>query len=362
MYCRDFARDHLLNQSGYRLSLKKCTDVAECPQRACQPWRGPVMSSHQPDPTLHDGKYLDDAAVGLLDPTQWSLPPSKQLSKFFREHPVSTVEQQRQIGEQLKLSAQEVGSWLEKQRKLAQNKAEKALDMREKLGVLKIAAEDNTRVAGLLVMKVDTLKLELRVVAQQLFPGMSARAPMFNMNRVPLIEKIVELEKIAEEKGVAIQRLTALPGASPPPPANRPTRRNAPERERVVRPSAKRVRRRSSAAPDGGSDSNKSVPETDEDEEGEVEDTDEDEDEDEDTDEDEEDDVPCFKCGGRDSAGENLMILCDSENCNQGWHLQCLTPPLSSVPSGRWFCSTCEMRVVRTRTGRKSMGARWVSL
>ncbi|KAK0182819.1 hypothetical protein PV327_000914 [Microctonus hyperodae] len=45
----------------------------------------------------------------------------------------------------------------------------------------------------------------------------------------------------------------------------------------------------------------------------------------------------CRKC--RDA--EN-MLLCDG--CNQGQHLYCLKPKLTSVPKGDWFCITCKPR------------------
>ena len=33
------------------------------------------------------------------------------------------------------------------------------------------------------------------------------------------------------------------------------------------------------------------------------------------------------------------MLLCD--RCDEGWHMQCLQPPLTSVPRGDWFCPRC---------------------
>jgi hypothetical protein len=33
------------------------------------------------------------------------------------------------------------------------------------------------------------------------------------------------------------------------------------------------------------------------------------------------------------------MLLCD--NCNTGWHMKCLTPPLRKKPAEDWFCSRC---------------------
>ena len=36
------------------------------------------------------------------------------------------------------------------------------------------------------------------------------------------------------------------------------------------------------------------------------------------------------------------MLLC--YNCNTGWHLVCLGPPLATVPTGRWECPLCSQR------------------
>jgi len=33
------------------------------------------------------------------------------------------------------------------------------------------------------------------------------------------------------------------------------------------------------------------------------------------------------------------MLLCD--NCNSGWHINCLNPPLKKVPQGAWICPYC---------------------
>ncbi|KAH7445800.1 hypothetical protein KP509_01G024900 [Ceratopteris richardii] len=45
----------------------------------------------------------------------------------------------------------------------------------------------------------------------------------------------------------------------------------------------------------------------------------------------------CEQCHS--GSHEQSMLFCD--RCNQGWHLYCLTPPLSSAPSGNWYCSDC---------------------
>lgn len=33
------------------------------------------------------------------------------------------------------------------------------------------------------------------------------------------------------------------------------------------------------------------------------------------------------------------MLLCDE--CDQGYHIYCLDPPLKSIPKTDWFCSDC---------------------
>jgi hypothetical protein len=39
--------------------------------------------------------------------------------------------------------------------------------------------------------------------------------------------------------------------------------------------------------------------------------------------------------------GGTTMLLCDK--CNDGWHMKCLTPPLTRKPKGDWFCPRCEV-------------------
>ena len=47
-------------------------------------------------------------------------------------------------------------------------------------------------------------------------------------------------------------------------------------------------------------------------------------------------DVLCEVCQEPDPDG---FIFCDQ--CNTGWHIFCLTPPLLSIPAGSWFCPRC---------------------
>lgn len=37
--------------------------------------------------------------------------------------------------------------------------------------------------------------------------------------------------------------------------------------------------------------------------------------------------------------GEEWMLLCDA--CWKGWHMYCLTAPLTDTPEGCWVCPTC---------------------
>uniref|UniRef100_A0A3Q3QMS8 PHD and ring finger domains 1 n=1 Tax=Monopterus albus TaxID=43700 RepID=A0A3Q3QMS8_MONAL len=46
----------------------------------------------------------------------------------------------------------------------------------------------------------------------------------------------------------------------------------------------------------------------------------------------------CEVCGSSDR--EDCLLLCDS--CDAGYHMECLTPPLDSVPVEEWFCPECE--------------------
>jgi hypothetical protein len=39
------------------------------------------------------------------------------------------------------------------------------------------------------------------------------------------------------------------------------------------------------------------------------------------------------------TSGARHMLLCD--NCAEGWHMYCLTPALTRIPRGDWFCPRC---------------------
>jgi hypothetical protein len=53
----------------------------------------------------------------------------------------------------------------------------------------------------------------------------------------------------------------------------------------------------------------------------------------------------------REPAYEAVMVLCDS--CNRGYHIFCLTPPLTAVPpkGEMWFCGSCVKAGVNVQTG-----------
>jgi transposase InsO family protein len=54
----------------------------------------------------------------------------------------------------------------------------------------------------------------------------------------------------------------------------------------------------------------------------------------------EEEGAACEVCGSTSSTVPSKMLLCDQ--CNQGYHLLCLDPPLTRVPRSKtWFCSNC---------------------
>ncbi|GLC44517.1 hypothetical protein PLESTB_000064800 [Pleodorina starrii] len=48
-------------------------------------------------------------------------------------------------------------------------------------------------------------------------------------------------------------------------------------------------------------------------------------------------DLACEVCGFPDQ--EEVMLLCDG--CGTGWHMHCLRPQLTQVPSGTWVCPDC---------------------
>lgn len=49
--------------------------------------------------------------------------------------------------------------------------------------------------------------------------------------------------------------------------------------------------------------------------------------------------LPCEICKSNYENDDDHLLICD--NCNNGFHMECLTPALSSVPKGAWFCPEC---------------------
>ena len=51
--------------------------------------------------------------------------------------------------------------------------------------------------------------------------------------------------------------------------------------------------------------------------------------------------MPCEQCGKHVVIPPNEMLLCDGRSCTRGYHLRCISPPLTEVPSGDWLCAYC---------------------
>ena len=54
------------------------------------------------------------------------------------------------------------------------------------------------------------------------------------------------------------------------------------------------------------------------------------------------DNLPCEICKGNYENDDFTLILCDS--CNNGFHMDCLTPKLNEVPVGAWYCPDCKLK------------------
>lgn len=60
----------------------------------------------------------------------------------------------------------------------------------------------------------------------------------------------------------------------------------------------------------------------------------------------------CIVCGKKMSTTGARLILC--ELCPRSYHTDCIRPPLSKVPRGKWYCSNCISKKPQKRTIRKS--------
>jgi hypothetical protein len=56
--------------------------------------------------------------------------------------------------------------------------------------------------------------------------------------------------------------------------------------------------------------------------------------------------IECMACQSTSCSVPSQMLLCDNENCENGLHLTCCTPPISTVPDGLWFCPACSEAVL----------------
>ncbi|BAM42454.1 Requim, req/dpf2 [Theileria orientalis strain Shintoku] len=61
----------------------------------------------------------------------------------------------------------------------------------------------------------------------------------------------------------------------------------------------------------------------------------------------EEEDEGCAICGNDDNWPQ--LLLCD--NCDKGYHMYCLDPPLTEVPPNNWYCAQCNMEAGVTIAG-----------
>ncbi|KAL3138929.1 hypothetical protein ABBQ32_14197 [Trebouxia sp. C0010 RCD-2024] len=62
-------------------------------------------------------------------------------------------------------------------------------------------------------------------------------------------------------------------------------------------------------------------------------------------------DTACEVCSSAEDADH--MLLCDK--CNRGYHVDCLVPPMASIPPGEWFCQKCEAKRTRIK-GKGTVG------
>lgn len=54
------------------------------------------------------------------------------------------------------------------------------------------------------------------------------------------------------------------------------------------------------------------------------------------------DNLPCEICKGNYENDDDHLLICDK--CNNGFHMECLTPKLVAVPKGAWFCPECSAK------------------
>lgn len=47
----------------------------------------------------------------------------------------------------------------------------------------------------------------------------------------------------------------------------------------------------------------------------------------------------CIVCGKKQANSGTKLVLCDL--CPRAYHLDCLQPPITKIPRGKWYCLNC---------------------
>lgn len=63
--------------------------------------------------------------------------------------------------------------------------------------------------------------------------------------------------------------------------------------------------------------------------------------------------LPCEICKGNYENDDDRLLVCDK--CNNGFHLECLTPSLNSVPKGAWFCPECSVSSLQENSSEQKL-------
>ena len=62
-------------------------------------------------------------------------------------------------------------------------------------------------------------------------------------------------------------------------------------------------------------------------------------------------DTFCRSCGSQENP--ESMLICD--HCSEGYHMECLDPPLNSIPEGNWYCIACDALGMKNSLPRTSL-------